>query len=126
MNELPVNHRKTILLILCLIALALALRWYKCSMPNQSKCVLDLDQINKISTSKILNSTDELPAGSIFVNSASIEDLSRLPGIGPVKAKRIIAYRQKNGSFRSKEELINVKGIGVKTLKKIEEYINLQ
>ena len=58
----------------------------------------------------------------VNINTASLEDLQRLPGVGPVIAQRIIDYRETNGPFSNVEALINVKGIGEKTLAKILEY----
>ena len=56
------------------------------------------------------------PSGKININSADIETLKRLPGIGDVKAQTIISYREKNGPFSSVEELLDVRGIGPATL----------
>jgi competence protein ComEA len=53
------------------------------------------------------------------VNTASVEELETLPYIGEVKAKAIVEYREKNGPFRSPEDLLDVPGIGEKTLEKI-------
>ena len=47
---------------------------------------------------------------AVNVNTASSAELEALPGIGPAKAKAIVEYRQKNGAFKSVEELKNVKG----------------
>ena len=61
----------------------------------------------------------------ININTADLEQLQRLPGIGEVLAQRIIAYRDKNGPFKSISELTNVEGIGLERLDKIMDYITL-
>ena len=61
----------------------------------------------------------------ISINSGNLEELDRIPGIGPVTAQSIIDYRDTNGFFQSIDELVKVKGIGEKTLEKIREYISL-
>jgi competence protein ComEA len=59
----------------------------------------------------------------ININTADAETLTTLPGIGPAKAERIIAERKKVGQFKSAKELLLVKGIGEKTLGKIQHLI---
>jgi len=54
---------------------------------------------------------------SVDINNADVKELSSLKGIGEVKAKSIIVFR-KNHCFQSKDELMQVKGIGQKTLEK--------
>ena len=61
----------------------------------------------------------------IDINKADIETLSKLPGIGPVKSKAILDYREKIGKFQSLIELIEVKGIGKKTLAKLLPYLEM-
>lgn len=61
----------------------------------------------------------------INVNKATMEELMSLPYIGEVKAKAIIEYRNKNGPFKTIEELLNIKGIGEKTLEKIRPFITV-
>ena len=56
------------------------------------------------------------PGFPIDVNRASEADLTALRGIGPALARRIVAYREANGPFRSVEELAQVKGIGAAKL----------
>lgn len=61
----------------------------------------------------------------INLNTATKEELTALPGIGDVIAQRIIDYRSQAGSFKSINELDNVKGIGEKIIAKIKSYITL-
>jgi len=62
-------------------------------------------------------------AAALDLNSASVTDLESLPGVGRRTAERIIEYRQKNGSFKKIEELMNVKGIGEKSFLKLKPLI---
>jgi len=61
----------------------------------------------------------------ISINSADLSELCKLPGIGEKTALRIIEYRNNIGSFKSIEDLKNVKGIGDGKFNKIKEYITL-
>lgn len=59
----------------------------------------------------------------VNVNRAGMEELMSLPYIGEVKARAIISYRDEHGPFSSPGDLLNVKGIGPKTLERIRPYI---
>ena len=61
----------------------------------------------------------------IDINRADAEQLTALPGIGEVLARRIVAYREENGSFLSTQEIQNVEGIGEKRLDAILDLITV-
>ncbi len=61
----------------------------------------------------------------VDINSATQSELEMLQGIGPAKAKAIIQYREKNGSFKSKADLEKVNGIGSETIKQLGDNITV-
>lgn len=61
----------------------------------------------------------------VNLNTATIEQLQSLDGIGPKKAELIIKYRQEKGNFSKIEDLTNIQGIGEKTLEKIKSQITI-
>jgi competence protein ComEA len=65
------------------------------------------------------------PTAKVNLNTASVEQLTALPGVGPKLAARIVEYRQKAGTFRSTQELMNVQGIGEKNFAKIEAWLSV-
>lgn len=66
------------------------------------------------------------PRRSVNINTAGERELTTLPGVGPVYAQRIIAYREKHGSFKSIEEIKRIKGIGEKTFQKMQSYLTIE
>ncbi|MBZ4649707.1 ComEA family DNA-binding protein [Thermosipho sp. (in: thermotogales)] len=88
--------------------------------PSTLEKIRDYVTVSKTNEVQI-NMNNELK--KININEADEKQLEKLPGIGPSKAKRIIEYREKNGKFKSLDELLNVNGIGPKTLEKIENYL---
>lgn len=61
----------------------------------------------------------------ININTATAEELMQLPGIGIVKAQRIIEHRKAHGGFTKTEDIMNVKGIGEKTFAKFADRITV-
>jgi comEA protein len=62
----------------------------------------------------------------VDLNAATYNDLLQLPGIGPVMAKRIIAFREANGAFMRLQDLRQVKGIGAKTYEKLAPLLTIK
>ncbi len=61
----------------------------------------------------------------VNLNTATLEELDALPGVGPSTAKNIIAYRENHGGFAAPEEIMNVKRIGEKTFDKLKAHITV-
>lgn len=68
---------------------------------------------------------EDIGVGLVAINTAKQSEFETLPGVGPALAKRIIDYRNLNGSFSSIEALDNVSGIGPAMLEKLRDLIRL-
>ncbi len=66
------------------------------------------------------------PEQPININTASVEELTRLPGVGPATARAIVRHREKHGPFRRVEELLIIRGISRARLRAIRPYIRLK
>ena len=64
--------------------------------------------------------------GTVNINTATLEELQTIKGIGKKKAEAIVQYRKEHGAFRTKEDLLQVKGIGKKALEVIESQVTFQ
>ena len=68
---------------------------------------------------------EETVSFPVNINTADVDTLTALPGIGRVLAERIVAYRRQNGSFRAIEEITKVEGIGEKKAEAILDLITV-
>ncbi len=66
------------------------------------------------------------PSAPVNVNTATAEQLERLPGIGPARAAQIIRMRQKNGPFRSVEELRALPRLSEKQFQQLKKYVTVE
>ncbi|MCE5222144.1 MAG: helix-hairpin-helix domain-containing protein [Clostridium sp.] len=84
----------------------------------------DITKEDRNTNSELNTSNNQGVTNSIVnINTATIEQLKTLNGIGDSKAKSIIEYREQNGGFKSKEDIKNVTGIGEKMFERIKEQI---
>jgi competence protein ComEA len=70
-----------------------------------------------------LQPNSEKENGKINLNTATLQELESLPGLGPTKAQAIIQYRGEHGGFQSVDQLLEVPGIGERTLERIKEQL---
>lgn len=73
----------------------------------------------------LLEESSKRDDGLVNINTASIDELTSLPGIGEAKAKQIIAYRDSNGLFSSTDDIKNVSGIGEGIFNRIISHIKI-
>lgn len=68
----------------------------------------------------------DTPSGEkVNLNSATLEQLQALPGVGPAIAKSIVEYRTKVGKFSKIEDILNVKGIGEKKFQRMKDRLTI-
>jgi len=63
--------------------------------------------------------------GRIDVNTASVEELQRLPGVGPALASRIVEHRRKHGPFKRPQDIVIVRGMSAKLYRRIAHLIRV-
>jgi len=124
-------EQRAILVLLSTFGLGTLLWWYRQSQPlpavspatvavfEEFVRTLPGDSVLAPASLSERGATGHALSGRLDLNAATINDLVRLPGIGPVMAKRIVEYRQANGPFKRLQDLRKVKGIGVKTYEKL-------
>lgn len=95
----------------------------ECVCPEISNDACLKEEVSKNSDDK--DSTSNTETNTININSATIEELLTLSGIGESKAKAIIEYREENGNFKNIEDIMNVPGIGEALYEKIKDNITV-
>ncbi len=77
-------------------------------------------------TKPVETSTSAAKLAPINLNTASVAELERLPGVGPVLAERIITYRKEHGHFRRAEHLMMVRGISDRKFRKLRSLVRVE
>ncbi len=91
------------------------------NFPEQNKV------FEPVKSSAISENIDlKIPDRKVNLNTATLKELESLPGIGSELGKRILEFREKKGNFSTIDEIVNVKGIGPKTLEKLKTLITVE
>ena len=81
------------------------------------------DKTSKVEKTTKATKSAKAATKAVNINTADKKMLTTIPGIGPKTADSILKYRKTNGKFKSAKDLMNVKGIGAKTLKKMTPFL---
>lgn len=94
---------------------------------NLARVLTDGEQLLVASNAQSMNQQFNVPStpSLISLNQASASQLEDLPGVGPALAGRIVDWRTSNGGFKSKEDLLNVSGIGDKLYAGVRDLVTL-
>jgi comEA protein len=134
------NEVRVVLFLSATFLAGLGIRWYDAATQKQAAVPFDYTRADSefvarsaapaaiapsgaAETSVAPVRKPALNPGGIDLNTATAAQLVQLPGVGPSYAERIIAYRTEHGSFRTVDELENVKGIGKKRLEQIRPFV---
>ena len=83
----------------------------------------DVNNTKDIENAEIKNENTAKDSSKININTATLEELDKLPGVGEATANKIISHREENGQFKTIEDIKNVNGIGDKKFEKMKELI---
>lgn len=106
----------------CLLILALIVYFGVQWIPPETKKIPELRPIEI--EAKVLP-VSFVESGPLDLNRATAAELEKLPGIGPVLAARIVAWRETHGPFKSVEDLLAIPGIGPKTLEGLRDKVTV-
>ncbi len=122
------NHKISLLegivLALTLLFAVGTLWWFHASQPEAGVTLVETGQFTETAQPQEEPEAPGMLEGEVLdLNTASLSDFTRLPGIGETKAQAILDWREAHGPFRAVEDLLSVEGIGEKTLENLRPYV---
>jgi comEA protein len=78
-----------------------------------------------VSSPTSVQTPSTVKVGLVNINTSSLEELDTLPGVGPATAQKIVDYRNKNGNFKSLENIMDVSGIGEAKYSQLKDKISI-
>ena len=120
-----------VVLILAAAVLLLMVGWFAVEQTKQSApWRVEVERNDRAEASVSTGHSDHpdsmLGGEVIHLNTAPLQDLERLPGIGRTKAQAIVDYRQEHGPFQSVDDLLQISGIGPGTLEELRPYVTVE
>ena len=113
-----------VVLALTLLFAAGTLLWFQFSRPEEGVTLVAVREDRQGTAPAEKPQAPGMLEGEVLdLNTASLSDFTRLPGIGETKARAILTWRETYGPFRAVEDLLSVEGIGEKTLENLRPYI---
>ena len=124
--EVPADARVTNVLSMAVVSGSADLLTVNQSEKVKDEMVIYVPETGEIEDVGMISSeADSVDEVQVNINTATIDELTQLNGIGEKKAQLILDYREQNGLFMTKEDLMNISGIGEKTFDSLEPYITI-
>lgn len=118
-----------VFLVFAGIVVAFAFKWNYVEDDTDTGDVTSFQFITSSKTDSVTENngdSSQTISDKININTATVDELDALPGIGPSKAEAIVKYRETESRFNSPVDITNVSGIGEKTYEKIKDYITVE
>lgn len=98
--------------------------WFHASRPEAGVTLVETEGFAQMAQPREEPEAPGMLEGEVLdLNTATLSDFTRLPGIGETKAQAILDWRETHGPFRAVEDLLSVEGIGEKTLENLRPYV---
>jgi competence ComEA-like helix-hairpin-helix protein len=121
------NEQKILLFLAVLFVSGTAIKIYRAAIAPPHDTSYDYrDSDSVFAARSVPAAPSSLRQQPVNINTAGIEELDGLPGVGPAMARQIVEYRTNHGPFKSLQELRSIKGMGPKKLEKLQPMVTVQ